>query len=85
MSDRYEEPGNLENGIETMMQGCLLHEAYVRQYPINEVVELMTTPSRKDALLKMYSYAELTPLLKTTHLGQDRAFKAQLLESGLGL
>lgn len=85
LHDRYEEPGNLENGIEIMMQGCLLHEAYVRQYPINEVVEHMTTPSRKDALLKMYSYAELTPLLKTTHLGQDRAFKAQLLESGLGL
>jgi hypothetical protein len=78
-------PENLESGIVDMLAGSHIHQAYVQTFPIKEVVDNMTTPIRKMELLKMYCAEELAAILKTTHLGQDRAFKAHILESGLGL
>jgi hypothetical protein len=88
-------PESLEIGIQNLTpiknnlllpaQDHLLHRAYVLQHTIQEVIAQMNTPDRKKMLLDLYSADELTPYLKTTHLGHDRAFKGHLLEEGLGL
>lgn len=85
--DRPAAPDSLESGIQRFlpMQECLLHRAYILQFPIQDVIANMDTPSRRLALLQLYSAEELTPYLKTKELSQDKAFKGRLLESEMGL
>jgi hypothetical protein len=85
--DRPSAPDSLEGGIERFLPipECLLHRAYILQFPIQDVITQMNTPERKNALFHLYSADDLTPYLKTTHLGQDKAFKGRILESGMGL
>jgi hypothetical protein len=78
-------PTDLDDGIDLMMEGSFLYQAYVMQYPTKEVIEKMTTPERKAMLRKMYPAEELLKHMQGTHLGGDRAFKGSLLESELGL
>lgn len=85
--DRPFAPDSLESGIKRFLPipECLLHRAFILQFPIKEVIEQMNTPERRNALFHLYSTDELTPHLKTTHLGQDKALKGRLLESEMGL
>ena len=85
--DRPSAPDSLESGIERFLPipECLLHRAFILQFPIQDVIAQMNTQERINALFHLYSSDELAPHLKTTHLGQDKAFKGRILESGMGL
>lgn len=84
-NERDKAPKDLESGILGMLGGSVIHQAYVKQFPLREVIEHMDTLERKMALLGMYSTDELAPHIKNTHLAKDRFFTSQVLESEMGL
>jgi hypothetical protein len=83
--DRDKAPEDLDAGIKGVLGGSVIHMAYVKQFPIREVIEHMDTLNRKIALFNLYPTDELARNIKNTHLAKDTLFKSLVLECEMGL
>jgi hypothetical protein len=77
---------NLADGVARLMKSdrpmptYFLFNAYVRSFPVDQVIATMNTPAWRKVLLNMYQTDVLCQ-----HSGGDRELRGKLLEDEMGL
>lgn len=75
----------LQDAQESSQRLEIYYTAYVRHYPMETILPLMSTPDLQKLMLDIYTSEELTPHLRSGLIKSAGRVKGKLLEDGLGL